>query len=420
MQEHRRYEELCAQVGVGQISTEELNELHAHMENCNSCKDMQSEFVEINSLWLTQAQQHEPEMYDPQTVLRRNILRKLESAGAQFSAPLRKEIAERPEKVRRIRFGSFQSPVPVWAVAAMVVASFIGFEGGSLRHSSSAHDQIPVGAAPTASVVIAAPEKNVLNPPADNAELLAAQRAEAGLRQKLAVSEAERVRLQNQMRIVTEQIAALQAARNQDASELAQLKATADQDHASAVAANVELRTLQEAQDSKDAQLIDAHLRLQDLQSKLSLQAAAAERDRELAALASSSEMEDVIGSPNLHVVDVADVDNNGVRKPFGRVFYTQGKSLIFYAYNLANTKGKQTFYAWGQKEGDPNATRVLGALVRDDRAQGRWVFRYNDTKVLARIDSVSITLEPNRPTDNKPRGERLLLAYLGTPANHP
>ena len=420
MQEHSQYEELCAQAGVGQISAEELSELQAHMEICNFCKDLQTEFVEISSLWLTQAQKLEPEVYDPQSALRKNILRKLESAGAEFSAPVQKEIGARPDRISKFRFESFHSLVPIWTVALVVVASAVGFGVGSLRHSSSTPEKVTVAAVPTPSAPIATPEKKIPTPQVDNAPLLAAQRAEADLQQKLAASEAEKVRLQSEMGKVTQQIAAVQQAKDHDASELAELKATADQDHTAAVTAEAQLRTLKEGQDSKDAELVVAQYHLRELEGKLSEQSAVVARDRQVAALASGSEMRDVIGSRNLHIIDVADVDNSGIRKPFGRVFYTEGKSLIFYAYDLANTKGKQTFYAWGHREGDPHATRALGALVNDDQAQRRWVFRFNDTKVLAQIDSVSVTMEPSDSPGDKPRGKKLLNAFLGTPANHP
>ena len=130
--------------------------------------------------------------------------------------------------------------------------------------------------------------------------------------------------------------------------------------------------------------------------------------------------MRDVIASRNLHIVDVADVANSGVQKPFGRIFYTEGKSLIFYAYDLSGAKGTKTFYAWGHREGDTNTTQVLGALHLDDPAQRRWVFKSNDAKVLAQIDSVYVTLEPNAKPGEKPKGQKILTAYLGTPANHP
>lgn len=419
MQEHSRYEELCTQASVGQISAEELSELLAHTETCDFCKDLQAELLEINSLWLTQAQKLEPDVYDPQSTLRKNILRTLESAGAEFSAPVRKEIAERPDTVGGFRFGSFHSPAPVWAAALIVVASAVGFGVGSLRRSSSVPDKI-IAARSTPSAPAATIEVKALVRPPDKAELLAAQRAEADPQQKLAASEAEKVRLQSEMKAVTEQIAALQDTRDRLARALAELKATAAQDHAAALTAQAQLRILEEGQASKDAELVAAQYRLREMEDRLSQQSAVAERDRQLATLASSSEMQDVIGSRNLHIIDVADVDNGGVRKPFGRVFYTEGKSLIFYAYDLANTKGKQTFYAWGHREGDPHSTRALGALINDDQQQRRWVFRYNDTKVLAGIDSVSVTLESSDKPGDKPKGKKLLNAFLGTPPNHP
>ena len=42
------------------------------------------------------------------------------------------------------------------------------------------------------------------------------------------------------------------------------------------------------------------------------------------------------MGARDLYVAEVYDVERTGeTRKPYGRVFYTKGKSLIFYAYDL-------------------------------------------------------------------------------------
>jgi hypothetical protein len=253
-----------------------------------------------------------------------------------------------------------------------------------------------------------------------SSELLSTQRAEADLRQQSAESEAEKMRLQNELRGVTEQIAALQSARSQDANTIVQLKTSAERDHAAAIAAQATLQTLKDVQATTDADVIAAQYRIRELEDKLVEQASAAERERQLMALSAGSELRDVIASRNLHIIDVSDVDRRGVRQPFGRVFYTEGRSLIFYAYDLFKTKGKQTFYAWGHREGDPHSVRALGALYKDDEAQKRWVFRYSDAKVLAQIDSVYVTLEPSDHPGDKPKGTKLLNAYLGTPPNHP
>ena len=58
-------------------------------------------------------------------------------------------------------------------------------------------------------------------------------------------------------------------------------------------------------------------------------------------------------GSGNLYIADIMDVDGTGnSRKPFGRVFYTKTKSLIFYAYDLDRQPGVKrasTFQVWGR-----------------------------------------------------------------------
>jgi hypothetical protein len=42
------------------------------------------------------------------------------------------------------------------------------------------------------------------------------------------------------------------------------------------------------------------------------------------------------MGVRDLYIAEVYDFDRSGkTRKAFGRVFYTKGKSLVFYAYDL-------------------------------------------------------------------------------------
>src|SRR4029077_2572333 len=133
-----------------------------------------------------------------------------------------------------------------------------------------------------------------------------------------------------------------------------------------------------------------------------------------------------LISARNLHIIDVYDTDNRGkTTRPFGRVFYTEGKSLVFYAYDLApghSEAGTYAFYVWGKKDGDPHLVRNLGPFATDDKAQKRWVLTITDPKALAEIDSVFVTLEPanQKRVGQPPSGKRLLSAFLGTPANHP
>ena len=175
------------------------------------------------------------------------------------------------------------------------------------------------------------------------------------LEQRLATSESERTKALADLQSLKQDIAALQNSRDQDANQIAQLKAHSEQDQSAATSAQAQIRSLKEAEDAKNADLVATQIQLRDLEGKLADQHVAAEREQALAAVSSSSEMRDVIASRNLHIIDVADVGNGGVQKPFGRIFYTEGKSLIFYAYDLPGAKGTKTFYAWGHQEGDTN-----------------------------------------------------------------
>jgi hypothetical protein len=161
------------------------------------------------------------------------------------------------------------------------------------------------------------------------------------------------------------------------------------------------------------------------LESKLhDLNAAIDEKDRMLALdkefLAHDREIRDLISARNLYIADIYDVAQNGkTTKPFGRIFYTKDRSLVFYGYDLdkqAGLKQSVAFQAWGS--GDDKQNVSLGLFYQDD-SQKRWVLRFNDTKTLARLNMVFVTAEPQGGSA-KPTGKPLLLAYLQMQANHP
>jgi len=414
--EHTRYEEFCALASVGQMSAEEFAELQTHFQECSQCKDLYQEFLNINSLWLTEAQGPDQEMYGRHFILRNRILGALQDAGAQFSEPIRNPITAPPNRFRR--FAVIRTPTPIWAAAAAVVlvAVFLGFEVGTHKRSSQ-----PEGSSAALKPVNAPTPRSSDASLGSNAQQPSpAQNLQGNLEQKLAASESERTKALADIQVLRQDIADLQSSRDKDANQIAQLKAHSEQDQNAATSAQAQIRSLKEAEDAKNADLVATQIQLRDLEGKLADQRVAADREQALTEVASSSEMRDVIASRNLHIIDVADVTNSGVQKPFGRIFYTEGKSLIFYAYDLPGAKGTKAYYAWGHQEGDANATRALGALHLDDPAQRRWVFKSNDAKVLAQIDSVYVTLEPTAKPGDKPKGQKILTAFLGTQANHP
>ena len=139
--------------------------------------------------------------------------------------------------------------------------------------------------------------------------------------------------------------------------------------------------------------------------------------------LASDRDIRDLMGARDLYIAEVYDVGGNGKRrKPYGRVFYTKGKSLIFYAYDLDQQPGVKeasTFQAWGLRGPDRNTALNLGMMYVDNATSKRWVLRFDDAEALQRINAVFVTVEPNGGSP-VPRGKQVLFAYLGEEPNHP
>jgi len=142
--------------------------------------------------------------------------------------------------------------------------------------------------------------------------------------------------------------------------------------------------------------------------------------------LTSDRDIRELMGARKLYIADVFDVDGSSrTQKPFGRVFYTQGKSLIFYAFDLDRQPGvvnASTFQVWGQREapqGETASPMNLGILYMDNENNRRWVMRFDDPKQLTEIDAVFVTVEP-RGGSHKPTSKPFLYALLRNQVNHP
>lgn len=142
------------------------------------------------------------------------------------------------------------------------------------------------------------------------------------------------------------------------------------------------------------------------------------ERERQLAVV--SNDARQLMGARNLHVIDVREVDGVGASlKPFGRIFYSEGQSLIFYAFDLPKESlgpAKYTFQAWGETSFLP---RKLGTFKVDAREQRCWVLKVSDSGLLAGIDTVFVTSD-SQIDAHEPHGKKLLYAYIGGQPNHP
>ena len=139
--------------------------------------------------------------------------------------------------------------------------------------------------------------------------------------------------------------------------------------------------------------------------------------------LAKDRDIRELMGARDLHVAEVYDVARTGeTQKPYGRVFFTEGKSLIFYAYDLdqePQVKNASIFQAWGRRGPDWGHALSLGIFYQDNASKKRWVVKLDDPKTLTQIDAVFVTVEPHGGS-HKPSGKPLLFAYLKSEPNHP
>lgn len=191
--------------------------------------------------------------------------------------------------------------------------------------------------------------------------------------------------------------------------------------HASLEKTQTQLDSLQRqsARDESRAESLEAQVN--DLHAQL--------RDRELAMgnqedlLAHDRDVRELLGARDLYIAEIYNVAGDGVtQKPYGRVFYTKGKSLIFYAYDLDKEPGVRTastFQAWGKLGPDRGQALNLGIFYEDNAAKKRWVLKFDDSKTLEQIDAVFVTVEPAGGS-NKPSGSPLLFTYLKIGPNHP
>ena len=175
----------------------------------------------------------------------------------------------------------------------------------------------------------------------------------------------------------------------------------------------------QSAQDAARANASES--KVNELAQQLQEQHAAVEQRDEL--LAHDRDIRDVIGARDLYIAEIYDVAGTGeTKKPYGRVFYTRGKSLIFYAYDLdqqTEVKRASTFQAWGRRGPDRQRAVNLGVFYEDNATRKRWVLKCDDPKTLAQIDAVFVTVEPQGGS-HKPGNRTLLFASLKIDPNHP
>jgi hypothetical protein len=401
MIDHTHYEELAALAAGGQLSGQELQDFQRHSANCSECRNSLAEFEEIVHFGLPLLQSPFRRSINmitsrPDPGARERFIRRASLEGVAFSPEVR-----RPAISRR---SAFTLAVATAGVVVAIVAGVLFFSrhlGVSSRELGQLSQQNS-----TLQATVSRLEQT-------NAEQ---QRETQDLRSRLATLTGvanNQSHGNSQTTPKTAQFASQDTPEEAEGQLRTQEKLLDD--------AREELAALKKARVSDQASLVADQFRINELSDQLKAAKANASNMQRQVAIA-SGDVPNLMGARQLHVVDVRDSGPDGKPgKAFGRIFLTEGKSLVFYAFDLsdpARNGSKKTYQVWGQTEGRAGSVRSLGFLNVDNKAQQRWVLKSNDAATFKEINSLFVTVEPQGGAKT-PSGQRLLFAYLGE-ANHP
>jgi hypothetical protein len=316
----------------------------------------------------------------------------------------------------------------VWAPVAVAAAVLVGVGGFYLGDRTYVRTSEPIVKVTTPVAPNAVQTNSVVEP--DRVHELGREKAAlvsqlGALKGQLSASDVEQQELSERLAEANEKLALLQRAqqpKSQGTGDTsASLKASSEQEMQVALLQK-EVARLRTEFDESIFKITAQQHENDELRSKL--QTAEANLQQELSLKDAKSQMGELVAARNLHIVDVYDADTSGKRqKAFGRVFYTEGKSLVFYAYDLegaGQVKANVVFHVWGGRAGVKEVTRNLGILHKDDDGQSRWKMTFDDPSVLSQINSVFVTAESANKNYAEPHGKKVLFAYFGSQPNHP
>jgi hypothetical protein len=423
MSRHEHFEELCSLAVLGEVSPEELTELEKHLSECPECRVAYADFVALTGEHLPAADRSSVRMTrnaapEVTAVLRQATFAKVANEGFHIS-----EEAIVGAVHRRTRAVEWLGDV-VWSTRAKlsqvtIVATLlaVGVVGVLfVRHDAARRHQVEgLMSSLYHAQDDAARLKQQLNHAADSQS---GAKLDASLQQQLSAARERGAQLDAEHQRDIRLLRGLEAQVSQVESQAANAVQDAQNKDSELATIRGQMEAMRADASQKESELVAQQYRITELSDQLSAQKVALDREQQL--LAEGRDIRDVMGARNLHIIDVHDQTAHGESRPFGRIFLTEGKRLIFYAYDLdsANLKNA-SFQAWGQQADGGRAALNLGIFYKDDQKQSRWALRVEDPNLLEAIDSVFVTVEPHGGT-KKPSGKKLMYAYLRNPINHP
>ena len=427
---HDEFLALCALSTSGELTAEERTRLQEHLAACPSCREAMKQYEAVVSETIPALAPH------PESVESDPSWSHEQAEAALFQRlSLEEELgtdrggAEGDSASKAIgRFPLSTSQATwrnVWTLCAAGVLLCIAL-GVSAYRVGIRRGVKTAAITPPASLEHAPTLEQQVSDAAHEREVLRAEMAQrdhviADLRHQLEQQSAEMGRMkiaQSQLETALQSGQAGRQALLQERSDVSQ-KFDAAQAKTQSLQDELDSIERQSSEDKQRATALEA--KVTDLDRLLQDREATIEQQEEL--LAHDRDIRDLMGARDLYVAEVYDVERTGeTKKAYGRVFYTKGKSLIFYAYDLdqqAGVKNASTFQAWGRRGPDRQQALNLGVFYVDNAPKKRWVLRLDDPKTLAQIDAIFVTVEPSGGS-HRPSTKPLLFAYLHIDPNHP
>lgn len=421
---HAAFEELCALAHTETLNADERLKLARHLAICVECSEAYREYHLLATEGLpllasTHAQPQLAEDWDERSS-RKALFARIR--GAEQPRRSGSEGAASGRSLSHLWGALTTSPWMRAAVAACLLAS-AGY--GSYRLGIHRAPAVKYVSVVTNAVPSFAAEKQSLD------KLLTSQAEKiALLQQETSKRQRELDGMHSTLKTLDDRAKEFAAANQKSGSELLSVNAQRDTVSAQLVKAQQAYQDAQQELSSVQSERDKALLQVASLESSVDeLKATAQDQERRIKDdsqyLAADRDIRELMGARKLYIADVFDVDAvSRTRRPFGRVFYTENKSLIFYAFDLDREPGikNATFQVWGEKDaglGEKARPLNLGILYMDSESNRRWVLRSDDSKQLAEIDAVFVTVEPHGGS-RKPTSKPFLYALLRKEANHP
>ena len=419
-------EEVCLDYVIGELPDDIRQPIEMHLGACDECKTRVEQYREILSLGLPSiADEHlvESDLPLPWPVEegQRRLHAALEDQESQSAKEGRLSGAA-PYFPRHGWMAGILArrslQIPSLATALVLVAAVVGLSiersalKGSLRIANEQHLRASAADLQTQTVQLER-EREAARAALTAREVLASELKGELNKQRKEIDTLSADLLSTRNR-ADEQYR--EGATKQDA-----LLRTVEEQQAALVAAEKTATSLQEHAKNDALRRVSLEEQIQQNSKILAEKEGTINEQRRL--LAADRDIRDLMGARDLYMAEVYEVGGSGERKkPYGRVFLTKNKSLVFYAYDLdqqPGVKDTSAFQAWGMRGGDRKTPLNLGIMYADNSMDKRWMLKFDDPKALEEINAVFVTIEPGGGS-RVPSGRQVLFAYLREDPNHP